>query len=182
MPADRPTPPPADAADEFRQAVGPVEPHRCDRIEPWRVPRPPLPLQKLADEKQVLRDMVSDYFEPADLETGEHLSYCRNGVQDGVLRKLRRGHYSLGAQLDLHGLTWAEARATVHVFLAVVQRDRVHCVRIVHGKGNRSRHLGPVLKQKLNVYLRLRDDVLAFCSARPDDGGTGALYVLLRSR
>ena len=61
--------------------------------------------------------------------------------------KLKRGQYSLGAQLDLHGLTWAEARVTVHAFLSLVQRDRVHCVRIVHGKGNRSRHLGPVLKQ-----------------------------------
>ncbi|TXI31473.1 MAG: DNA mismatch repair protein MutS [Ottowia sp.] len=181
MPADRPEPP-ANEVEAFRQAIGPIEPHRCDLVEPWRAPRPPLPLQKLADEKQVLRDMVSDHFEPADLETGEHLSYSREGVQDGVLRKLKRGQYSLGAQLDLHGLTWAEARVTVHAFLSLVQRDRVHCVRIVHGKGNRSRHLGPVLKQKLNVYLRLRDDVLAFCSARPDDGGTGALYVLLRSR
>lgn len=181
MPADPATPPPPDI-DDFRRAVGPVRPHASDVVEPWRAPRPPVPLQTLADEKQVLRDMVSDHFEPADVETGEHLSYCRDGVQSGVLRKLKRGQYSLGAQLDLHGLTWAEARETVHVFLSVVQRDRVHCVRIVHGKGNRSQHRGPVLKQKLNVYLRLRDDVLAFCSARPDDGGTGALYVLLRSR
>lgn len=169
------------ASREFRQAIGEIEPIRSDTVEPWRPPRPPIPLQSLADDKQVLRDMVSDYFEPADIETGEHLSYCRDGVQTGVLRKLRRGQYPPGAQLDLHGLYWAEARESVHLFLQMVRRERVHCVRIVHGKGNRSHHRGPVLKQKLNRYLRLRDDVLAFCSARAHDGGTGALYVLLRS-
>ncbi len=165
----------------FRREVGPVEPLVCDTVEPWRAPPPARPLQRDADERRVLDDMVSDYFEPADIETGEHLLYCRDGVQLTVLRKLRRGQYSLGAQLDLHGLSWAEAREAVHLFVNAMRRSRIHCVRIVHGKGNRSRHLGPVLKQKLNLYLRKRDDVLAFCSARPQDGGTGAIYVLLRS-
>lgn len=164
----------------FRQAVGPVEPLHCDRIEPTQFHPSPIPRFTLADEQQVVADMVSDYFEPADLDTGEELYYRRQGVQQAVLRKLRRGQYQVGAVLDLHGLTVAAAKTALAVFLQRVRRDNLSCARIIHGKGNGSRHRGPVLKQKINHWLRQRDEVLAFCSARPMDGGTGAIYVLLR--
>jgi DNA-nicking Smr family endonuclease len=164
----------------FRQTVGPVRLLPCDRIEP--VPHHPAPIPRFteADERQVLADMVSDYFEPADLDTGDELYYRRDGVQLTVLRKLRRGQFQVGAALDLHGMTVAVAKEALTTFLYRAHRDNRSCVRIIHGKGNGSHHRGPVLKQKINHWLRQRDDVLAFCSARPMDGGTGAIYVLLR--
>ncbi|MFO1371946.1 MAG: Smr/MutS family protein [Candidatus Competibacteraceae bacterium] len=166
--------------DLFRQAIGPVKPLHCDRIEPVLTHPAPFPRFTLADEQQVLADMVSDYFEPAELDTGEELYYRRDGVQQAVLRKLRRGQFRVGAVLDLHGMTVATAKDALATFLRGAHRESLSCVRIIHGKGNGSRHRGPVLKQKINHWLRQRDEVLAFCSARPMDGGTGAIYVLLR--
>lgn len=166
----------------FRRAVGPVKPLRCDRIEPIRLHPAPIPRFTEADEQQVLADMMSNYFEPAELDTGEELYYRREGVQQAVLRKLRRGQFQVGAALDLHGMTVAVAKEALAAFLHRARRDSLSCVRIVHGKGNGSRHRGPVLKQKINHWLRQRDEVLAFCSARPVDGGTGAIYVLLRRK
>ena len=101
-------------------------------------------------------------------------------MQQAILRKLRRGQFQVGAALDLHGMTVATARDALAAFLQHARRDSLGCVRIIHGKGKRSHHRGPVLKQKINHWLRQRDEVLAFCSARPMDGGTGAIYVLLR--
>ncbi len=166
----------------FRATVGPVKPLPCDRIDPAPAKPPPVPRHSHEDERQVLVDMVSDYFEPADMETGEELSYHRSGLQQSVLRKLRRGQFRVSAVLDLHGLNVAAAREALNGFLYSARRDNLTCVRIIHGKGNRSRHKGPVIKQKINHWLRQRDDVLAFCSARPVDGGTGAIYLLLRSQ
>ena len=97
-----------------------------------------------------------------------------------MLRKLRRGQFQIGPALDLHGMTVATAREALTRFLHAARREGRSCVRIIHGKGNGSRHRGPVLKLKINHWLRQRDEVLAFCSARPVDGGTGAIYVLLR--
>lgn len=166
----------------FRQTVGPVKPLHCDRIDPILLHPAPIPRFTEADERQVLADMISDYFEPADMETGEELYYRRDGVQQAVLRKLRRGQFQVGAVLDLHGMIVATAKEALALFLRCALRDGLSCVRIIHGKGNGSRHRGPVLKQKINHWLRQRDDVLAFCSARPVDGGAGAVYVLLKNR
>ena len=164
----------------FRQTVGAVKPLHCDRVDPVPIHPAPIPRFSEADEQQVLADMISDYFEPADLETGEELYYRREGVQQAVLRKLRRGHFQVGAALDLHGMSVAAAKQALTIFLHDVRREDISCVRIIHGKGKGSRHRGPILKQKVNHWLRQRDEVLAFCSARAIDGGTGAVYVLLR--
>ncbi len=164
----------------FRRTVGAVQPLRCNRVEPAPLHPAPIPRFTLADERQVLTDMLSDYFEPADLDTGEELYYRREGVQQTVLRKLRRGQFQIGPALDLHGMTVVTAREALTRFLHAARREGRSCVRIIHGKGNGSRHRGPVLKLKINHWLRQRDEVLAFCSARPVDGGTGAIYVLLR--
>jgi DNA-nicking Smr family endonuclease len=144
-------------------------------------PRPgPSPRQSRLDEARVLDDMFSDHLDPAELETGDELLYLRPGLQQSLLRKLRRGHYSVGAELDLHGRTSDEARADITGFLRECRHLHLRCVRIIHGKGHGSRHKLPVLKNKVNAWLRQRDEVLAFCSARPVDGGTGAVYVLLK--
>lgn len=166
----------------FHDAVGPVDRLDNDRVDPYRPQVVPVPRSRLADDRQVLEDMISDYFEPAELDTGEELYYCREGLQHAVMRKLRRGQFRVGAVLDLHGMTVEVARAALADFLHAVRRGNINCVRIIHGKGNRSRHRGPVIKHKVNHWLRQREDVLAFCSARPMDGGTGAIYVLLRRR
>ncbi|GIX21620.1 MAG: hypothetical protein KatS3mg121_0403 [Gammaproteobacteria bacterium] len=96
-----------------------------------------------------------------------------------MLRKLRGGRYRIGAELDLHGLRAGEARAALAEFLREARGRGTRCVRIVHGKGRGSGRRGPVLKPLVTDYLARREDVLAFCTARPNDGGSGALYVLL---
>lgn len=163
----------------FREAVQDCRPLAQDKRlrEPSR-PRP-VPAQRQQNEAQVLRDMLSDALDPAELETGDELLFARPGLQHGVLRKLRRGQFSIEDELDLHGLTVPEARQALADFL---HKARGRCVRVIHGKGNTSAGRIPVLKGKVNHWLRQRDEVLAFASARPVDGGTGAVYVLLRRR
>jgi DNA-nicking Smr family endonuclease len=124
--------------------------------------------------------MLSLEHDPAEIETGEEMLFMRSGLQHGLMRKLRRGQFAIGAELDLHGLTVALAREALAGFLSACQAANVRCVRIVHGKGRSSPGKRPVLKGRLHGWLQHIDDVLAFCSARPCDGGTGAIYVLLR--
>ena len=96
-----------------------------------------------------------------------------------VLRRLRRGDYRVQREIDLHGMTVAEAKLALREFLVSALEQHVRCVRIVHGKGLRSGHRGPVLKAAVSSVLRRTGAVLAYVSARPVDGGTGAVYVLL---
>jgi DNA-nicking Smr family endonuclease len=110
------------------------------------------------------------------------VAYISPGLQKKVLRKLRHGFFDIDAELDLHGLNAQEARHRLFEFLARSVQVDLRCVHIIHGKGYRSPDNRPVLKNKLNLWLRQHDDVLAFCSSSPDDGGTGAVYVLLRPR
>jgi DNA-nicking Smr family endonuclease len=108
------------------------------------------------------------------------LSFQRSGVRIQVMRRLKRGLIPTGDELDLHGLTQTAARDELADFI-VRARDAGHrCVRVIHGKGYRSGARGPVLKTAVNLWLRRHADVLAFASARAIDGGTGAVYVLLR--
>jgi DNA-nicking Smr family endonuclease len=108
------------------------------------------------------------------------LSFRRPGVRDQTLRQLKRGRYPVEDELDLHGLNQAAARDYLANFIAASRHAGLRCVRIVHGKGYRSGARGPVLKIAVNAWLRRHADVLAFASARVIDGGTGAVYVLLR--
>ena len=166
----------------FRDTLDGVTPLPQDRVPPHFSAPPPRPLQREADEQQVLQDMFSDTIDPADVETGEELLFARNGLQHNVLRKLRRGQFTIAAELDLHGLRVDEARQALSEFLLYCRHQHKQCVRIIHGKGNRSHRQQPILKGKVNHWLRQRDEVLAFCSARQVDGGTGAIYVLLKRR
>jgi DNA-nicking Smr family endonuclease len=141
----------------------------------------PRPLKSEADELAVLEEMRRGEFEPELLESGDTLAYRADGIQDAVWRRLRRGSYRVGAELDLHGHNRDQARLAVAEFLAECQDRGLRCLRIIHGKGRGSPNTGPVIKSLLDSWLRRRKDVLAFCSARPHDGGTGAVYVLLRN-
>ncbi len=166
----------------FRDAVHDARPLVQDRIPPYRRHRRPVPESRWRDDQAVMQSLLSDEYEPTEVETGEELLYVRPGLQRLVLRKLRRGQFVIEAELDLHGQTVPQARSRLDAFLRAAQIAGKRCVRIIHGKGKGSEGKLPVLKGKVNAWLRRKDEVLAFCSARPSDGGTGAVYVLLKKK
>lgn len=109
------------------------------------------------------------------------LAFRRPGVRTQVVRRLRRGLIPIDGELDLHGLPQAAARDLLAGYLEQSRDAGLRCLRIIHGKGRRSGPRGPILKAAVDAWLRRHPDVMAFCSARGIDGGTGAVYVLLRS-
>ena len=167
-------------ADLFREAVRDVKPLAFDApaVEPARRPLPRARFTR-ADRYAVLQESLHTDVGDPELASGEELVFAREGIQKTVLRKLRRGQYRIQAEIDLHGLTVAEAKEAVRTFLAKALDRHFRCVRIVHGKGLRSGHRGPVLKSAISGVLRRVAPVLAYVSARQVDGGTGAVYVLL---
>lgn len=172
----------AEDAALFQEAIGAVKPLRSSRVL-LRHPGPlPIPSKRLARERGVRNEMLNGSYDPSELETGEELLYCQSSISWPQFRKLRRGSFSIQAELDLHGMTAPLARQALGGFLSQCLMLRYRCVRVIHGKGNGSFNRQPVLKQKLKYWLSQRHDVLAFCSARPVDGGTGAVYVLLKRR
>jgi DNA-nicking Smr family endonuclease len=135
----------------------------------------PHPRQTRLDEVAVLQDSLGPFSPDEAMDTGEELLFVRPGVSRQTLRKMRRGHWVVEANLDLHGLTRSEAATAVTEFLHRCAAQRLRCVRIVHGKG-----LG-ILRAKLRRWLPMKDEVLAFTQAPAAQGGSGALLVLLRS-
>jgi DNA-nicking Smr family endonuclease len=170
-------------ADLFRRSIGEVAPITSAAKVIHTPPRPaPLAKQHLADEQAALQESLSDEFSPETLlDTDENLSFSRNGIGVDTLRKLRRGHWVIEHQLDLHGLRTDEAREALSDFLRKACKRGLRCVRIIHGKGNGSINKEPVLKSKVRNWLAQKQEVMAFCQARAADGGAGALIVLLRS-
>jgi DNA-nicking Smr family endonuclease len=162
----------------FREAVGDVRPVRDDSADRKTARPAPRARFRREDDEAVKRESLAGDWEELP-ETGEVLVFTRPGLRHDVLRRLRRGRIPVRDELDLHGMNWRDARACVADFLAECRQRGIHCVRIIHGKGLRSGNNGPVIKTRLNSWLQKREDILAFCSARPNDGGTGALYVLL---
>ena len=116
----------------------------------------------------------------AGFEIGDELKFLRDGLASDTLRKLRRGHWLIQNELDLHGMIVAEARPALVAFLNECLHDGLRCVRIIHGKGLGSKNGEPVLKRKVCGWLMQRDEILAFCQARRTEGGGGAVVVLLR--
>ena len=138
-----------------------------------------MPRQREQDDRQVLADSLSDEAPlEAALESGEALAFLRDGMSSQVLRKLRSGFWSVQDELDLHGLRSEEARELLAQFLSGALRRGQRCVRVIHGKGWRSQNNEPVLKRKVAAWLRQRGEVLAYCEARPAEGGSGAVVVL----
>ncbi len=177
---DKPTDP-ADDLALFHAAVGEVKPVANDRVSANPVRPPARPRQAELDEDRVMIDAMQDDRDPDMLDSAEHLSYARNGVQRRVMRKLRNGYYAIQGELDLHGMTQKEARDAMLAFITEQNRDRpMCCVRIIHGKGRKTATQAPVLKPYVAGWLRQRREILAYSSAKPAHGGTGALYVLLR--
>ena len=162
--------------DTFRAAMEGVEPIADQRAEPYRKRRRPEPLNlPVGDEED------GDFADLA-IETGDFLEFRRPGIQHRVFHDLQRGLIEAQDSLDLHGMRVREAKPALARFLSASLARGRRCVRIIHGKGQRSDGQQPVLKQKTNQWLRQREEILAFVSAPRWDGGTGAVYVLLSGK
>jgi DNA-nicking Smr family endonuclease len=167
---------------QFADAVGPVTslpPH--DRAAS-SAPRPePLPRQRLLDEQAALREALSDEVDIESLLlTDDGLSFRRSGVGPDVVARLRRGHWAIQAEVDLHGLRRDEARERLAGFVRDAERRGARCLRVVHGKGLGSPGREPVLKSRVQRWLGQHASVIAFTQASGPQGGAGALIVLLR--
>ena len=172
------------SSDEFSKAVAGVKPLKRSKRIALKGPAPaPLPRQRRRDEIAALAESLEGPLSIDDaLDSGEELTYLRDGLSRQVLRRLRRGHWVIEDGLDLHGLNRNEAAAAVAAFLHQCAARGLRCVRIVHGKGLGSHNREPVLKAKLRNWLPRRQEVLAYCQAPASEGGSGALLVLLKSK
>jgi DNA-nicking Smr family endonuclease len=173
-------PPPADADDAslFRSAIGDVRPLAAD--PPPEKPRPPAEARmQLRDEAEALAQSQALAWSEATIDAAEALAWRRDDVAETMLKTLRRGGYSIGAELDLHRMRVIEAERWLREFLVQARSEGIACVRIIHGKGLRATDGGSVLKALVDRMLRQRAEVLAFASAPEAMGGTGAVLALL---
>jgi len=166
----------------FERAAGAVRPLPSHgRVVLAPLPPKPVAVQQQLDDQRVLREAISDAFDASTLlEVDDALSFRRPGVGLDVTRKLRRGAWSIQREIDLHGLRTDDAREALSAFIRETHRRGLRCVRVVHGKGLGSPGKVPVLKGKVHGWLVQKQEVLAFVQARADEGGAGAVVVLLR--
>jgi DNA-nicking Smr family endonuclease len=165
----------------FRKAMSDAKPLKVEERAPLHKVKPkPRAKFRRADEIAVLAECLQDDIDFIEHESGGALRFHRQHVGRRTMRKLSRGGYSVQAEIDLHGMTLAEARPRLREFIQYCAAQDRLCVRVVHGKGLGSGERGPVLKSAVNAWLRRWNNVLAFVSARQVDGGTGAVYVLLQ--
>ncbi len=178
----RPAPPDDDDAALFRDAIGDVR--RMQDASPPPRKAPPKPSARMAERDE--DDARSEF--QRGLETmepraaGDVLSYRRDILPPRAFQRLKRGQFSVQDELDLHGATALQAEGLLRRFFADAHAHDHGCVRVIHGKGQRSDADTPVLKNLVDRLLRQRADVLAFHSAPPTQGGTGAVLVLLARR
>jgi DNA-nicking Smr family endonuclease len=167
----------------FARAAGKVQPLRAHG-KVHHVPEPPAPIaaQRQLDDQRVLRESISDEFDASTLlDVDDAMSFRRPGIGTEVTRRLRRGEWSMQGEIDLHGLRVDDAREALAAFLREAMKQGWRCVRVVHGKGLGSPGKTPVLKGKVHGWLVQKNEVLAFVQARADEGGAGAVVVLLKA-
>jgi DNA-nicking Smr family endonuclease len=188
-PANRtPTPSRSPAAFDLAQAFADVQPLRASKRAANPSPRPaPIARQRIADEADALT--ASKYgAEPAPTawdigqEHEAEQTFLRRGLPSDILRKLRRGHWAVQGEIDLHGHTIDEAHDALSDFIVEARQRGHRCVRAIHGKGLTSPNREPVLKGRVRKWLAHWDEVLAYCEAPPNAGGGGAVMILLRGR
>ncbi len=167
----------------FLRAMAGVSPlPAANRVVLGKPTPAPRPAQSIADQHAVLHESLHAPISLQDrLEGGDEPSYLRPGLALTVLRDLRRGRWIIQDEIDLHGLNREQARHLVASFLQTGLHQGKRCVRIVHGKGHGSPHKQSILRQLVRGWLAQRQEVLAYCQAKPQDGGEGALLVLLRT-
>lgn len=157
----------------FLDEMSGVTPLQEKLAKPWKKRPPPRPLKPQPEERD------EQEFVDVNITTRDFLEFQRSGVQHRLFRDLQRGAIPPQSTLDLHGSRVAEARRALAEFIRDSAGRGLRCVRIIHGKGQRSAAQQPILKQKVNQWLPQRREVLAFVSAPSRDGGTGVVYVLL---
>jgi len=173
-------------ADIFREAMSGVAPLTSNNNH-HKDEKPKLKLStnqhpSMFEEELFVHDMLSDEREVTEVNSEEILSFCKSGIQKSVFKKLRTGSYRISDELDLHGCNLKQAKKTLLYYLQEAVQFEGCCVRIIHGKGHRSNDNKPVLKTQVNHWLSEHERVLAFHSAKAKDGGTGAVYVLLKTQ
>lgn len=155
--------------------------HRPVYVAPNRVGQKGPVLSAEEETEAVLRESLSDQFDVEGmLDEDPALSYTRDGVGSDVVRKMRKRHWPIQDELDLHGLNRDGARDALTDFLHRANRRGVRCVRIIHGVGYGSPGGEPVLRGIVHSWLVQKNEVIAFCAAGRSDGGHGALIALLR--
>lgn len=165
----------------FRAAMQDVAPLAASDKTILKALKPePVPRQKNAYEQFSETDTVSDA-NIMETDVDDEWSFLRSGVSRQTLRRLRRGYWPIQDSLDLHGLIQKTAKRELAVFLNSAQENNFRCIKIIHGKGLSSKDRIPVLKNSIGNWLAQHQSVLAFCQARPENGGGGAVLVLLRS-
>jgi len=174
-----------DDSELFRSAIGPVRPVAAPP-EPPAAPKP-RPRARMAERDEAAA--LSEFRLAMDEEllgAGDVLSHRTDALPPSAFARLKRGELSAQEELDLHGLTAAQAQSVLRSFLADARKHGLGCVRIIHGKGRGADELdasgAPILKNLVDRVLRHRSDVLGFHSAPPAQGGTGAVVVLLAKR
>lgn len=166
----------------FHNAIGDVRKIESDLADTRRTPPRPDPVQRRRDDQRVTEELLRPLPESLDPDAAEPMRYLKDGLHPRLLLKLGRGQYSVRDEIDLHQMTSEIAKRAIHDFLnECLDADKL-CIKIITGKGMRSKGDGPVLKGLTDRLLRQRNDVLAFRSARYNDGGSGAVIVLLRGR
>lgn len=178
MPKDKP---PENDKDLFRRMMSGVKPLDAEeRVQPEK---PDIsPHHKTRSPEDDIQTDFAELSHVSPVTPEESLFFARSGLQQRTLKQLKRGDMRIDARLDLHGETIAEAGILLTQFLEQAQNEGCRYVIVIHGKGHRSAEGKPILKAQVNHWLRDSPAVLAFCSALPKHGGTGALYVLLKKQ
>ena len=171
----------ADDIELFRRSIGPVRKLSHDKATHAQTKPSPRPKHRPQGEISPQTDSFSDHFDAGEVSSEETLFFARSGIQRRKLHQLRRGQLRVGAELDMHGMTAAIARHELVNFISICRDQHIRCVRVIHGKGYRSDGQAPILKNRINNWLQQHQDVLAFSSTPQNEGGSGAVYVLLRS-
>jgi DNA-nicking Smr family endonuclease len=162
----------------FADAIHDVQPLPQGNRAPQQPKRPPARAHRRRDaDAAVLRDSLEGAWHAG---THAEIEFARPGVPPRVLHRLKRGLYSVEAEIDLHGMSRLRAQQALHEFLVECVRRNLGCVRIIHGKGMRSGPHGPVLKDSVRLWLAQWDEVMAYASADHRRGGDGAVCALLR--
>ena len=166
----------------FSRAIGVVQPiSQTPRALLKQESPQPFAFQKKLDDQAVLKESLSDEFDATTLlDVDDQLSFRRPGIGLDITKKLRTGGWSIQSEIDLHGLRRDEAREALGQFIRDAMKMGWRCVRVIHGKGLGSPGKTPVLKSKTLAWLIQKNEVLAFVQAKPDQGGAGALLVLLK--
>ena len=173
-----PTPITPEDSALFRDAIGQVVVHRHTESRLQKAKPKPRARMFERDELQALQQSKQASVLDAQLHAQEALHFQGPKIDNKTMRRLKSGGIRIDAEFDLHGMAAIDAERHLKRFLADVYKEHLHCIRIIHGKGTRS-EAGPVLHNIVDKVLRQQGRVLAYCSAPYNQGGTGAVLVLL---